>query len=155
MPKIPKQIQVKLITGAIMCCLLALPFIIAKITKSNSASIFYVQTPEHDGGDTIAIRKLNELVEENFLNRNYYEAAAYTEISTRWYANYNKHYQALLITGDPASGWSYFYYATPQELKMVADRKISCDSMKHYLKPFPVDLLMDCPTRSRDLFSIF
>lgn len=90
---------------------------IAKITKSNTSYTFYVQTPEWDAGDTIALRELNKLVERNFLDRDYYEAVAYTNEAMRYYANYNKKHQALLITGDPQSGWSCFFYATPAQLK--------------------------------------
>jgi len=133
----------------------ALVYLTIKISKSNSSYTYYVQTPRADGGDTIAINKLNELVENNFLNRDYYEAAAYTDISVRWYANYNKKHQALLISGDPMSGWSYFFYATPEELKMISERKIPGDKLHKYLKPFPVEKLGECPTRSRYLFSVF
>ncbi|WAC14175.1 hypothetical protein [Dyadobacter pollutisoli] len=125
----------------------------SKISKSNSAYVYYVQTPEYDGGDLVAIKKLNELVEENFLNRSYYEGVAYTDESNRWYANYNKEYKALLIGG--SSGWSYYFYATPEELKMIADRKIRAIDIDKYLRPFPVSKLEECPTRSRDLISFF
>ena len=57
----------------------------------------------------MAIRELSKLVEGNFLNREYYEAVAYTDEAMRYYANYNKKHQVLLITGDPQSGWSCGY----------------------------------------------
>lgn len=126
----------------------------SKISKSNSAYVYYVQTPEYDGGDLVAIKKLNELVEENFLDRSYYEGVAYTGEANRWHANYNKEYKALLISGSP-SGWSYYFYATPEELKMIADRKIRAINIDKYLRPFPINKLEDCQTRSRDLISFF
>lgn len=124
-------------------------------TLSNTSYTFYVQTPEWDAGDTIALWELNKLVESNFLDREYYEAVAYTNEGMRYYANYNKKHQALLITGDPLSGWSCFFYATPAQFKMVADKRLRCDSLQYYLKRFPEELLIDCPTRSRDLFQFF
>jgi hypothetical protein len=141
--------------GLAIFCLLLIPYGISKITKSNASYIWYDQTPEHDGGDTLAIGELSRLVEKNFPDRQYYEAVAYTDEGMRYYANYNKKFQALLITGDPQSGWSCFYYATPHQLKMVAERRLSCDSLRFYLKPFPQGLLGECPTRSRDLFQFF
>jgi hypothetical protein len=144
----------KVIAVAIVCILIV-PYAISRVTKSNTSYTWYKQTPQHDGGDTLAIRELGKLVEGNFLDREYYEAVAYTDEAMRYYANYNKRHQALLITGDPQSGWSCFYYATPNQLKMVIDRRLSCDSLRFYLRPFPVELLGECPTRSRDLFQFF
>lgn len=149
------KIRVEKMLGITILCVLVIPYGISKITKSNATYVYYDQTPWHDGGDTIAVRALNELVEGNFLDREYYEGVSYTDEAMRYYANYNKKHQALLITGDPQSGWSCFYYATPAQLKMVSDRKLSCDSLRFYLKPFPQELLNECPTRSRDLFQFF
>jgi len=155
MEKDTSSIRTETIAGITIICFLVIPYMVSKITKSNSSYTWYKQTTEHDGGDTLAIRELSKLVERNFLNREYYEAVAYTDEAMRYYANYNKKHQALLITGDPQSGWSCYFYATPAQLKMVAQRKFSCDSLRLYLRPFPQELLGECPTRSKDLFQFF
>jgi hypothetical protein len=141
---------------------IALFYFASKISKSNSAYVCYCDE-RLGGGDVLAIMKLNQLVELNFLYRDYYEGIACTNDDLgffencypRWYANYNKKHQALLITGDPLSGWSYFFRATPEELRMVSEKKIPADQLHRYLKPLPLMELMDCPTRSNDLISIF
>ena len=120
----------------------------SKIRKSNSANI---DTYGADREDVAAIKKLNELIEENFLNRSYYEVFA----GSHWVANYNKEHQVLLISGSPSSGWSYFFYATPKELKMISDKKLAAADLHHFLRAFPADQLGELPTRSRDLISIF
>lgn len=155
MGKSISKIRTEAIVGITIFCFLVVPYGVSKITKSNTSYTWYKQTSEHDGGDTLAIRELSKLVERNFLNREYYEAVAYTDEAMRYYANYNKRHRALLITGDPQSGWSCFFYATPTQLKMVAERRLSCDSLRFYLRPFPEELLGECPTRSRDLFQFF
>jgi len=123
-------------------------YVASKILKSNAA---YIDTYGADREDVAAIKKLNELVEENFLNRSYYEVFA----GSHWVANYNKEHQVLLISGSPFSGWSYFVYATPQELKMISGKKLVAADLHHFLRAFPADQLGELPTRSRDLISIF
>jgi len=123
-------------------------YITSKITKSNSS---YVETEGHDNEDVVAIKKLNELVEENFLDRAYYEVFA----GKHWVANYNKKNRALLISGSPMSGWSYLFYATPQELKTISEKEIVAKDLHNILKPFPQALLLECPTRSREDISFF
>ncbi|MEO6286943.1 MAG: hypothetical protein ABIN80_05735 [Dyadobacter sp.] len=134
---------------------IALIYLASKISRSNSAFVYYVQETK-DGGDLLAINKLDKLVERNFLNREYYEVITYNDIGRQWVANYNKKQQVLLISGDPMSGWSCMCYATPRELKMIADRKIPVSKLHEYLKPFPWETKrLNCPTRSMDLISIF
>lgn len=133
-------------------------YLISKITNSNSAEIDYNSDYAGNfagsGGGLVAVRKLNELVEQNFLDRKYYEASAYEKRTWyRTYANYNKKHQAIFV-GD-SDGWTYFFYATPAELKMISDRKIAAKNYHLYLRPFPLKLLIEIPTRSRDLFSVF
>lgn len=133
-------------------------YLVSKVTKSNWAEVDYtfvkVDSVGGDGGDIPAIHKLNELVEENFLNRDYYEASSFETTSWGgWYANYNKKHQAIFI--GMSDGWSYFFYATPAELKTIADRKIPAYRLHQFLKPFPSEKLGEIPTRSRDLFSFF
>ena len=141
-----------------ICSFVIVIYLVSKVTKSNWAEVDYTfvkaDSVSADGGDIPAIHKLNELVEENFLNRNYYEASSFETTSWgRWYANYNKKHQAIFI--GMSDGWSYFFYATPAELKMIADRKIPAYKLHEFLKPFPPKYLGEIPTRSKDLFSFF
>jgi hypothetical protein len=136
------------ITFLYLFSLIGLFFIASKIAKSNSA---YVETEGKDSEDVVAIVKLNQLVEGNFLNRDYYEV----EAGSHWVANYNKKHQALLLSGSPMSGWSYFFYATPNDLKRISQKEIPAKDLYHFLKPFPPEQLSECPTRSRDTFSFF
>ena len=141
-----------------ICSFILVIYLVSKLSKSNSAEVDYtfikVDSVGGNGGDIPAIKELNELVQENFLNRNYYEASSFEKTSWfRLYANYNKKHQALFIGS--ADGWSYFFYATPAELKMIADRQIPAYKLHQFLKPFPSKYLVVIPTRSRDLFSIF
>ncbi|MCF0069801.1 hypothetical protein LZD49_04910 [Dyadobacter sp. CY261] len=140
------------------CSFILIIFVVSKVSKSNSAEVDYTATkPDRfggTGGDIPAIVKLNEMVEENFLNRDYYEVSAFeTRSWFRFYANYNKRHRALLI--GTADGWSSFFYATPQELDSIADHKIPVYKFREFLRPFPTQFLGDIPTRSRDSFSIF
>jgi hypothetical protein len=133
-------------------------YLTSKLSKSNSAEVDYnFVKPDSvggGGGDVPAIKKLNALVQENFLKRTYYEASA-SETTTwyRLYANYNTKHNALFI--GTADGWAYFFYATPKELKMIADREIPAYKLHEFLKPFPKEKLDQIPTRSRSDFSIF
>lgn len=141
-----------------ICLILSIAFLISKITKSNSAEVDYHSDHAGNfagsGGDLVAIQKLNKLVEENFLDRKYYEVSSFEKGTWyRTYANYNKKYKAIFI-GD-GDGWSYFFYATPAELKMISDHKIPANKFHFYLKPFPPKFLGQIPTRSRDFFSFF
>ncbi|MCE6991477.1 hypothetical protein [Dyadobacter sp. CY323] len=133
-------------------------FIASKVSKTNSTEVDYTfvkaDSVGSSGGDVPAIKELNKLVQENFLNRTYYEASSFETTSWyRLYANYNKKHQALFIGS--ADGWSYFFYATPGQLKMITDHQIPAYKLHQYLKPFPSKYLGEIPTRSRDLFSIF
>ena len=133
-------------------------YLVSKLTRSNFAEVEYTFVKADsiggNGGDIPALRKLNELVEKNYLNRSYYEASSIeTASGMRWFVNYNKNHQALFIgTND---GWSYFFYATPLQLKMIADRKIPAYKFHQFLKPFPPEFLGEVPTRSRDIFLFF
>ena len=150
--------QEKSKTALFICSFLLVIFIASKVSKSNSAEVDYTFVKADSvggiGGDIPAMRELNKLVQDNFLDRNYYEASAYeTTTWNRLYANYNKKHQALCIGG--ADGWSYFFYATPAEIKMIAEREIPGYRFHQFLKPFPAEYLGDIPTRSRSYFSIF
>ena len=141
-----------------ICSFILLIYAVSKVTTSNWAEVEYISISADsvggNGGDIPAIRMLNELVEGNFLDRDYYEVSAVEMTSWgRWFANYNKKHQALFI--GTSDGWSYFFYATPQQLKMIADRKIPAYKFKQFLKPFPQELLGEIPTRSRDWISVF
>jgi len=138
---------------------LVLMYVASSVSRSNSASVTFtfqkVDSVGSDGGDLPALRKLNELVEENYLDRDYYEVFSIEDNTWhQWCTNYNKKHQALFIGGGD-DGWSYFFYATPQELKMIADRKIPAYKLHQFLKPFPSEYLGEISTRSRDMFSIF
>jgi hypothetical protein len=151
---IPKHLKIPFY----ICSFVLVIYLVSKLTKSNSAQVDYTfvkaDSVGGDGGDIPAIQKLNELVMENYLDRGYYEACPFEKTSWhRWYANYNKEYKALLIGGN--DGWSYYFYATPAELKLIADRKIPAYNLHKFLKPFPRKYLGEIPTRSRDLFSVF
>jgi|GEM_PF-3673514 len=133
-------------------------YLVSKLTKSNWAEVEYRIIEEDsvggNGGEIPAILTLNKLVEENFLNRNYYEASSFHQGGgPTWYANYNMKHQALFI--GMSDGWSYCFYATRGELKMITERKIPAYMLHQFLKPFPLEYLSDIPTRSRDLFSFF
>ena len=78
-----------------ICSFILLIYLVSKITNSNSAEVDYNSDYAGNfagsGGDLLAIQKLNELVEENFLDRRYYEASSFEKGTWhRWYANYNK-----------------------------------------------------------------
>jgi hypothetical protein len=140
------------------CLFILVLFAISKVSKSNSAEVDYTATvPDSaggSGGEIPAIAKLNEMVAANFLNRDYYEVSAFETSSWfRLYTNYNKKHQALFI--GTVDGWSSYYYATPQQLKFIADRKIPGYKFHEFLKPFPTNALGDIPTRSRSYFSFF
>ena len=141
-----------------ICSFILLIYAVSKVTTSNWAEVEHtsvkIDSLGGDGRDIAAFYKLNQLVEGNFLDRDYYEASARSTTSGgRWFANYNKKYQALFL--GTIDGWSYFFYATPQQLKMIADRKIPAYKFKQFLKPFPQELLNEIPTRSRDWISVF
>lgn len=158
MERFDKIVKGSLKTPFYICSFLLFVFLLSRLTKSNWEEVDYtfVKADSVGGNDGAipAICKLNELVEGNFLDRSYYEASAFETTSWgRLFANYNKKYQALFIgTGD---GWSYFFYATPEQLKMIADRRIPANKLHLFLKPFPQKHLGEIPTRSRDLFSVF
>jgi len=133
-------------------------YLVSKASKSNSAEVEYICIKADSvgsmGGDIPALHMLNVIVEENFLDREYYEATAYETVRGHHLsANYNKKHQALFI-GD-ADGWWYFFYATPTQLKEIVDQKIPAFRFKQFLKPFPEDLLGGIPTRSRSLLPLF
>lgn len=141
-----------------ICLFILITYITSKLSKSNSSEVEYTfvtaDSVGSSGGDIPAIKELNRLVEKNYLKRNYYESNSFETTSWyRLYANYNTKHQALFI-GD-ADGWSYFFYATPVELKMIADRGIPAYKLNQFLKPFPEEYLDEIPTRSRNYFSIF
>ena len=133
-------------------CLLVL-YVSFRLSHSNSERIEFGDSKD---GDLIAIDKLNELVTNNFLKREYYEVYAYSNSYTRWVLNYNTNLNTLVISVDPGSGWAYLYYATPQELDMIAERNIHVNEMHLYLKRIAPDRMRPkFPTRSQDIFSIF
>jgi len=151
---IPKNLKVTIYA----CSFALLMYSVSKVTKSNSAEVNYTSVHTDsvggNGGDIPVIHKLNELVEENFLDRKYYEASSFETTSWgRWFANYNKKHQSLCI--GTSDGWSYYFYATPAQLKMIADRKIPACKLHQFLRPFPSKYLGEIQTRSRDLFSFF
>jgi hypothetical protein len=96
--------QKKLKLPIYVCSFILLIYIISAISKSNSAEINYTYIQADsvggNGGDISAMQKLNELVEENFLDRNYYEASS-IDINggIMCSANYNKKHGALFIGG--------------------------------------------------------
>jgi hypothetical protein len=158
MRRLSTRIQKNLKVTFYMCLIILFIYVVPQITKSNSAEVDYTSVKADsvggDGGDIPAIHKLNQLVRENFLDRDYYEARSFETTSWGgWYANYNKKHQAIFI--GMSDGWSYFFYATPRELKMIANRKIPAYKLHQFLKPFPPEYLGEIPTRSRDLFSVF
>ena len=141
-----------------ICSAVLLIYMASKVSKSNSAKVDYTFDSNNStgtsAGEIIAIQKLHDLVQENFLNRSYYEVSTFD--TTTWYqeyANYNTKHQALFLGS--ADGWSYYFYATPAELKMIVDRKIPAHKLDQFLKPFPAKYLDAIPTRSRSYFSIF
>ena len=132
--------------------------LVSKLTKSNSAQVDYTfvkaDIVASSGEDVPAIKELNKLVQKNFLNKNYYEASSFEMAYWyRLYANYNKKHQALFI--GTSDGWSYSFYATPGQLKMIADHQIPAFKLHQFLKPFPQELLDEIPTRSRTMFPLF
>jgi len=105
---IPKNLKVTIS----VCSLVLVIYLVSKVTKSNSAQLNYTfvkaDSVGADGGDIPTIGKLNELVEKNFLDRNYYEVSSFE--TTSWsgcYANYNKKYQSLCV--GTSDGWSYYF----------------------------------------------
>lgn len=137
---------------AYLCVFISIVCIISALSKSNSVTVDHTFVKTDDvggtGGDVPAIRALNGLVQANFLDRDYYEASSIeTSSGLRIYANYNKKHQALFI--GTADGWSFFYYATPAELNMIADHSIPAHKLHEFLRPFPEERLDEIPTRSR------
>jgi len=105
---IPKYLKVPFY----ICWFVLVIYLVSKVTNSNSAEVEYAFVKADSvgsiGGDVPAIKELNKLVQENFLNRNYYETSSIeTTSGYRMYANYNKKHQALFIGS--ADGWSYFF----------------------------------------------
>ena len=129
---------------------LGLLYAASKISKSNEA---YVQVERFTDDGVSTIKKLNELVEGNFLDREYYEVFARSDFSLEWIANYNQEHQALMISFDPMSGWSAVLSATPQELKTMAEQEIPITELHKFLKR--AKKFNEDATRSRELISLF
>lgn len=106
------------------------------ISRSN---LKMITVRDCESGTATAVAKLKELVEENFLNRQYYEVFGRSEKVPCIIVHYNTRYQVLLISNDPGSGWSYYLEATPQQLKMIAEKRSTLSQIVESLKTVPVD----------------
>lgn len=134
---------------------LGLLFVASKISRSNSAYIRHEPNVKQNDGDIISLRKVNDMVQKSFLNREYYEAMTYSGWGPGWWANYNKERQVLIISGEPMSGWWGIYHATPDELKLVADKGVRWQELSNHLKPYREPVRKQLPTRINDVISIF
>ena len=104
---IPKKLKMPIY----ICSFILVIYAVSKVSTSNWAEVEHtsvkIDSLGGDGRDIAAFYKLNQLVEENFLDRDYYEASARSTTSGgRWFANYNKKYQALFL--GTIDGWSSF-----------------------------------------------
>ena len=127
-------------------------FITSHLIRSNTV---YVRMAGYDSGGTTAMKKLSELVDANYLDREWYEVETISNNGPCFFVNYNKEYQTLLISNDPLSGWSYHFRCTPMQLKKVTDREIPVNELEKELVYISTQEHRHFPTRSMDIFSIF
>lgn len=107
-------------------------FGVYKIYTSNSKSLYL---SDCKNSDAVVIRRLNEIVEQNFLNRESYEVFAYSDEGPCSIILYNTRYKALWICVDPGNGWAYMFDVTPAKLRLVVEKGYTYDQLQKILKP--------------------
>lgn len=117
--------------------------------KIKTSNYIYIKIKECTNGSIETIRELNKLVKSNFLDQEFYEVFASTDLGPCFLANYNKKYQVLSIAVDPSSGWSGFYKVTPQQLQKISEQKLSADDFYNRLEILPDSAFQNFPSRFR------
>lgn len=123
--------------------LVILTAVASTLSNSNTKRIISSDCPE---AELEALNELNNLVKDDFLDRDYYEVMASAD-GPCFLANYNTGEKVLLLANDPMSGWSEFYEVSPSQLEKICVEKIRYDDFHKHFKPLPSRHLVEFPTR--------
>jgi hypothetical protein len=107
---------------------------IYRVATSNEQKLYL---PSCEKSDVAAIRRLDELVRDNSLNRKYYQVFVKTDSGNCCIVRYNTEYEALWISVDPASGWVGAFELPRERLKFVAEKGFTFPQLGELLLPLP------------------
>lgn len=123
------------------------------LIKTNNTAYLFVD--KYETGGQAGVKKLDEMIKDAWLNRDFFEVIVYSRDFAPFCLNYNMSLKSLSVSTDLRSGWSSSNKLTVEELENLTKQDYSTKELFSVIRKYPDNHYYNLESRIEGIPSFF